>query len=75
MLFVSIIFKEVDIMDKAKTKVLVSILKDSALYESIPHDEKIPFLLRLAEENPSLFHCEETAPHNRGELHNNNSGS
>lgn len=46
-------------MDKTKTKVLVSILKDSSLYESIPHDEKISLLLRLAEEHPSLFHPED----------------
>lgn len=46
-------------MDKAKTKVLVSILKDSALYQAIPHDEKISLLLRLAEEYPSLFSSQE----------------
>jgi len=45
-------------MDKSKTKVLVSILRDSALYESVPHDEKISLLLRLTEENPSLFRSE-----------------
>ena len=60
-------------MDKAKTKVLVSILKDSDLYESIPHDEKNSFLVKLAEENPSLFHYEETANNNHGKSHNNNS--
>jgi len=48
-------------MDKSKTKVLVSILKGSALYESVPHDEKISLLLRLAEENPSLFRSEVAA--------------
>jgi hypothetical protein len=52
---------EVKIMDKAKTRVLVSILKDSALYDSIPHDEKVSLLLRLAEEHPSLFHAEDHA--------------
>lgn len=56
-----IIAREVNIMDKTKTKVLVSILKDSALYESIPHDEKISLLMRLAEENPSLFHSKSAA--------------
>ena len=43
-------------MDKAKTKALVSILKDSSLYHTLPHDEKIALLLRLEEEYPSLFH-------------------
>jgi len=42
-------------MDKAKTKVLVSILKDSSLYQTISHDEKISLLLRLEEDYPSLF--------------------
>jgi len=46
-------------MDKAKTKVLVSILKDSSLYQTISHDEKISLLLRLEEEYPSLFHSQE----------------
>jgi len=46
-------------MDKAKTKVLISILKDSSLYQTMPHDEKISLLLRLEEEYPSLFHFQE----------------
>lgn len=54
-------------MDKAKTRVLVSILKDSSLYQTIPHDEKISLLLRLEEEYPSLFHSQEDE-NNEGEL-------
>jgi hypothetical protein len=54
-------------MDKAKTKVLVSILKDSSLYQTMPHDEKISLLLRLEEEYPSLFYPREDE-NNEGEL-------
>lgn len=50
---------EVSIMDKVKTKVLVSILKDSSLYQTMPHDEKISLILRLEEEYPSLFNAQE----------------
>jgi hypothetical protein len=46
-------------MDKAKTKVLVSILKDSSLYHTMPHEEKISLILRLEEEYPSLFNPQE----------------
>jgi hypothetical protein len=46
-------------MDRAKTKVLVSILKDSSLYQTMPHEEKIALLLRLEEKYPSLFHSQE----------------
>lgn len=52
-------------MDKAKTKVLVSILKNSSLYQTMPHDEKISLLLRLEEEYPSLFHCREDDSNDR----------
>ncbi len=45
-------------MDKAKTKVLVSILKDSSLYETLPHEEKISLILRLEAEYPSLFNAQ-----------------
>ncbi len=54
-------------MDKAKTKVLVSILKDSSLYQTMPHDEKISLLLRLEEEYPSLFRSQKDE-NNEGEL-------
>ncbi len=49
-------------MDKSKAKVLVSILKDSSLYETMPHEEKISLLSRLGKEYPSIFEankCEE----------------
>jgi hypothetical protein len=46
-------------MDKAKTKVLVSILKDSSLYQTMPHEEKIALILRLEAEYPSLFNAQE----------------
>ncbi len=46
-------------MDKAKAKVLVSILKDSPLYETMPHEEKISLLSRLEKDYPSIFQtCE-----------------
>jgi hypothetical protein len=60
-------YKEVNIMDKTKTKVLVSILKDSSLYQTLAHDEKISLLLRLEEEYPSLF-CPQEDENNEGEL-------
>ncbi len=46
-------------MDKAKTKVLVAILKDSSLYKTMPHEEKISLILRLEAEYPSLFNARE----------------
>ncbi len=42
-------------MDKAKTRVLVSILKDSSLYKTMSHQEKITLLSRLEEDYPSIF--------------------
>ena len=45
-------------MDRAKTKVLISILKDSSLYDTLPHKEKISLLLRLEKDYPSLFHAD-----------------
>jgi hypothetical protein len=45
-------------MDRAKTKVLISILKDSSLYETLPHEEKISLLMRLEEDYPFLFHAD-----------------
>ncbi len=53
-------------MDMTKVKMLVSILKDSSLYQTMPHDEKIALLLRLEEEYPSLFHQEDKS--NEGKL-------
>jgi hypothetical protein len=49
------ILKEVNAMDKAKMKFLVSILKESPFYQSISHKEKIALLSGLLEEYPSLF--------------------
>ncbi len=46
-------------MDKAKAKVLVSILKDSSLYETLPHEEKISLLSRLEKDYPSIFNSQE----------------
>ncbi len=59
--------EEVNTMDKAKTKVLVDILKDSSLYQEMPHDEKISLLLRLEEEYPSLFNSQ-ADKNNEGEV-------
>ncbi len=46
-------------MDKAKAKVLVSILKDSPLYDTMSHEEKISLLSRLEAEYPSIFNAQE----------------
>ncbi len=51
-------------MDKAKAKVLVSILKDSPLYETMSHEEKISLLSRLQEDYPSIFGAK---PYDEGE--------
>jgi hypothetical protein len=42
-------------MDKAKAKILVSILMDSSLYHTMSHQEKISLLSRLERDYPSLF--------------------
>lgn len=41
-------------MDRATMKVLISILKESPLYGTISHEEKIALLYRLIREYPSL---------------------
>ena len=41
-------------MDKAKAKFLVSILRDSSLYQTMSHEEKVSFLLRL-EKDGTIF--------------------
>jgi hypothetical protein len=46
-------------MDKAKARVLVSILKDSSLYQTISHEEKNSLLSRLEEDQSSLFIAQE----------------
>ena len=42
-------------MDKAKLKVLVDILMDSSLYETMTHDEKVSLLSQLEKDYPCLF--------------------
>lgn len=46
-------------MDKAKAKVLVSILKDSSLYQTMSHEEKNSLLSRLEKDYPGIFTVEE----------------
>jgi len=49
-------------MDKVKTKFLVSILRDSSLYQTMSHEEKISLLSRLEIECSTIFNnpqCEE----------------
>lgn len=41
-------------MDIARMKMLVSILKESQLYPTMPHEEKIALLFRLVKEYPFL---------------------
>jgi len=52
-------------MDKSKAKVLVSILRNSSLYQTLSHDDKISLLSRLEKDYPSIFsaqECEEDEP-------------
>ena len=46
-------------MDRAKAKVLVSILKDSSLYQTMSHEEKNSLLLRLEKDYPGIFNAQE----------------
>lgn len=49
-------------MDKAKAKFLVSILRDSSLYQTMSHEEKISLLSRLEKECSTIFNnqqCDE----------------
>ncbi len=46
-------------MDRAKTKVLVSILKDSSLYQTMSHEEKNSLLSRLEKDYPTIFNAQE----------------
>jgi hypothetical protein len=41
-------------MDRAKMRMLVSILMDSPLYMTMTHEERIALLFRLLKEYPSL---------------------
>ncbi len=45
-------------MDRAKAKVLVSILKDSSLYQTMSHEEKTSLLSRLEKDYPAIFDAE-----------------
>jgi len=53
--YLYVIVTEVNKMDRARMKVLVSILKESPLYETISHEEKISLLFKLLKDYPSLF--------------------
>lgn len=46
-------------MDKAKAKFLVSILRDSSLYNTMSHEEKISLFSRLEKDYPSIFNSEQ----------------
>ena len=52
------IIKKVKIMNKAKTRLLVSILMNSSLYDVLPHEDKISLIQRLEEEYPSIFNAQ-----------------
>ncbi len=41
-------------MNKASIRVLVSILRESALYHTISHEEKIALIFKLLNDYPSL---------------------
>ena len=47
-------------MDKTKTKLLVSILRDSSLYQTMPRKEKISLLSRLEKEYPAIFNAQQS---------------
>ena len=47
-------------MDKTKTKLLVSILRDSSLYQTMPRKEKISLLSRLEKEYPDIFNAQQS---------------
>lgn len=58
-------------MEKAKTKFLVSILKDSSLYQTMSHEEKIYLLSKIERDYPSIFNaqeCEEDKDKEAGRL-------
>jgi len=55
-------------MDKAKAKFLVSILRDSSLYQTMSHEEKISLLLRLEKEYSAIFIAQQCEEHERGSL-------
>jgi len=47
-------------MDKSKAKFLVSILKDSSLYQTMSHEEKISLLSRLETEYSDMFDTQQS---------------
>jgi hypothetical protein len=49
-------------MDRARAKALISILRNSTLYETLPHEEKMSLLLRLEKDYPCLFSTDEYDP-------------
>ncbi len=51
-------------MDRAKTKALVAILKDSSLYQTMPHEEKNALLARLEKDYPAIFDGQERQENN-----------
>ena len=53
-------------MDKAKAKFLVSILRDSSLYQTMSHEEKISLLLRLEKEYSAIFIAQQCEEYERG---------
>lgn len=42
-------------MDKGKMRMLVTILMDSSLYETMTHEEKMALLFRLIKDYPALI--------------------
>jgi hypothetical protein len=46
-------------MDKAKTRVLLSILKESSLYDTMSQEEKRSLISRLERDYPSIFGTDE----------------
>ncbi len=55
MLIVQRVYK----MEKGKTKFLVSILKDSSLYQTMTHEEKLILISKIENDYPSIFNSPE----------------
>ncbi len=47
-------------MEKARAKFLVSILRDSSLYQTMSHEEKMSLLSRLEKDYPTLFNAQQS---------------
>jgi len=47
--------KEVKKVDRVKMKLLVSILMDSPLYQTMSHEERLTLLFALAKDYPNLL--------------------